>query len=71
MKYFPVEPCCAYTLQRATWELPAEDKSDLETQTDPFEGICCANIRRKIWRLFEDADSSKPALVRPMIKMRF
>ena len=26
------EPCCAYTLQRATWELPSEDKSDLETQ---------------------------------------
>ena len=34
------EPCCAYTLQRATWELPSEDKSDLETQVRKFVCFC-------------------------------
>ena len=33
-------------------------------QPQPFEGMCCANLRNVIWKLFEDPNSSKAAKVR-------
>lgn len=33
-------------------------------QVDYFHGMCCANLRNVIWRLFEDPNSSKAARVK-------
>ena len=58
------EPCCAYTLQRASWLLPiVESSNDEEEEVDLFEGMCCANLRNLVWKLFEDPNSSKAARV--------
>ena len=58
------EPCCAYTLQRASWLLPiVESTNDEEEEVDLFEGMCCANLRNLVWKLFEDPNSSKAARV--------
>ena len=73
------EPCCAYTLQRASWLLPIVDhgidmedevrecfpvvKVTLHLQEDPFKGMCCARLRNCIWKLTEDPDSSTAAKV--------
>ena len=43
------------------WWLSAEN---FLLQPQPFEGMCCANLRNVIWKLFEDPNSSKAAKVR-------
>jgi len=59
-----LEPCCAYTLQRASWLLPIVDHGiDMEDEEDPFKGMCCARLRNCIWKLTEDPDSSTAAKV--------
>ena len=40
-------------------------------QPQPFEGMCCANLRNVIWKLFEDPNSSKAAKVRNRKENRF
>merc|ERR1719189_3149524 len=37
-----LEPCCAYTLQRASWLLPITDHNldQLDEEPQPFEGMC-------------------------------
>ena len=45
-----IEPCCAYTLHRATWELPSEDKSDLETQVPSITHI--KENKKQSWKIF-------------------
>ena len=36
------EPCCAYTLQRASWLLPIVDSAnDDEEEVDYFDGTGC------------------------------
>ena len=37
---------------------------DSISQVDYFDGMCCANLRNVIWRLFEDPNSSKAARVK-------
>ena len=44
--------------------LPIVDHGvDTEDEEDLFKGMCCARIRRTIWRLTEDPDSSGGAKV--------
>ena len=59
-----LEPCCAYTLQRASWLLPLMDQGvDQEDEVNPFQGMCCSKLRNFIWKLFEDPNSSTAAKV--------
>ena len=48
----PAEPCCAYTLQRASWLLPIVDSGkDEEEEEDPFEGMWCPGMRNVVWQV--------------------
>ena len=39
------EPCCAYTLQRASWLLPIVDSAnDDEEEVDYFDGMCINSL---------------------------
>ena len=75
-----LEPCCAYTMQRAAWLLPTDDheeevvKKEIQgwqgnqpqtnlDQENQFAGLWCAALRRKVWRLLEDPNSSTAAKV--------
>ena len=59
------EPCCAYTLQRASWLLPIVDHGvDNDEEENPFDGLYCARVRQQIWNCFENPHSSKAAKVR-------
>ena len=74
-----LEPCCAYTLQRASWLLPVVEHGNskdenvnftglvqnncLNHQVDLFDGVCGARLRSVIWTLFEDPNSSSAARV--------
>jgi len=67
-----LEPCCAYTLQRASWLLPIVDHGvDNEDQINPFDGMCCAKLRSVIWKLFEDPNSSSAAKVLVIVSSLF
>ena len=58
------EPCCAYTLQRASWLLPIVDHGvDNDEEENPFDGLYCARVRQQIWNCFENPHSSKAAKV--------
>ena len=58
------EPCCAYTLQRASWLLPIVDHGiDGDEEENMFDGLYCARIRQQIWNMFENPNSSKAAKV--------
>jgi len=67
-----LEPCCAYTLQRASWLLPVVDHGvDHDDQIDHFNGLCCARLRSVIWTLFEDPNSSSAARVLVIVSSLF
>jgi len=67
-----LEPCCAYTLQRASWLLPLVDQgADHEDEINPFDGMCCAKLRNVIWKLFEDPNSSSAAKVLVIVSSLF
>jgi len=67
-----LEPCCAYTLQRASWLLPIVDHGvDQEEEVDPFEGMCCPKLRNVVWKLFEDPGSSKAARILVIVSSLF
>jgi len=67
-----LEPCCAYTLQRASWLLPLVDQgADNEDEINPFDGMCCAKLRNVIWKLFEDPNSSSAAKVLVIVSSLF
>jgi len=68
-----LEPCCAYTLQRASWLLPIVDHGldQLDEEPRPFDGMCCAKLRNVIWKLFEDPNSSNAAKVLVIVSSGF
>jgi len=67
-----LEPCCAYTLQRASWLLPIVDHGvDQDEHDNPFEGMCCPKFRNTIWQMFEDPNSSKAAKVLVIVSSFF
>jgi len=67
-----LEPCCAYTLQRASWLLPIVNHGiDTEDEINYFEGKRFGNLRFCLWKLFEDPDSSTPAKVLAIVDSVF
>jgi len=67
-----LEPCCAYTLQRASWLLPIVNHGiDGEDEIDNFEGKRFGNVRSCLWKFFEDPDSSSPAKILAIVDTIF